>query len=707
MSNDPLYDVLKLPKFAHFKEISKDDWRDPALENPSFSISSKGWIDHRTNGSGSLLSLFEKPIDIEKIYKESRLGPEDLEIIKEYFGKHRSISLDDERIQSVGIRVNRHKGQMSLVTPMYSTDDKLQCLHQIKLDQRFGKAGASRLLGKSETDRGILLKNGGNRLIQLEGLEDGLIIWQKKKDIDVLITGPAVNFKRGLEFHAGYEQVTLLLDNDQDEASLRHSRHLGSTVERLMPTTIGFDANEAVFQGCFDSWWKSLKVIPWSVIELKINEWDEKQFESVIEELNRRNAVICIGNKVAIMREGFDPILGRDEMVLWTKGDLFDWYADRFVYLNGADGKTLKKNSAKHWFENPKRRKYEGFTMEQDLNGTPSKYYNLWRGFGFESKQGNCSLFYEHMYNNIACEDRVIYEYLLDWMADAIQNPIKQLPETAIVLQGDPGTGKTFFLNHFGKLFGPHYLYLTNAKYLTGGFNGHLKDTIFLFADEAFLPDKEHYRILKGIVTQEMTMIEFKHKDAFPFKNHIHLAIASNDKFILPVDIEDRRFFMLNIGNKRKKDIEYFAKIKKQLTGGGYSALLWDLMNRDISSKNLLDFPGTQTTLDNKLHCLNSVGQWVFKTLCDGELPDSVSPIGDLYHKYWSFCQGIKTTILTKPMWKRELMTYFPTIVRRKITNSSQSRYVYWSDSNPDCLEACRKLFSDKLNSEINWEFYE
>ena len=707
MSKDDLQKVLALEKYKHYKEIATNDWRDPNIENAGFSISSRGWMDHKTGEKGSLASLLGRVVNVEGIYKNSTNKPDDLEIIKEYFIEHRSIRIDDSFILDHGIKVNRYNDTMSLVTPMRDIDGKIQCIHRIELDQTFNKAVASRLLGKSERDRGILLRNNAKQLIQIEGLEDGIIIFQNKPEYDVLITGPAVNFKRGKEFHKFYDKVFLLLDNDKDEASIKHSSHLGEKVNRFMPESIGIDANLAWMQGFFEDWWNKLKLISWDFILSRLEEWNLKSNENVIDEFNQNLAIICVENRVVVLKETYDPYLKRDKIVLWSKADLWAWYADRFVDLMGGDGKVIRINAAKYWFSNKKRRKFEGFTMEQECDKKTNRYYNLWKGYGYQPVKGDCSTFYDHMLENISCGDEKTFNYLLNWMADAVQNPLRQLPETAIVLRGEPGTGKTFYLNHFGKLFGAHYLYIMNAKYLTGGFNGHLKDTIFLFADEAFLPDKQHYRILKGIITQPLTMIEFKGKDAFPFRNYIHLAIAVNDQFILPVDIDDRRFFMIKVGNERKKDRNYFKTIEKQLENGGYSALLYDLLHRNIKDVNLLDFPSTQTILDNKINGLNSVGQWVFKSLSTEELPESKLSIGDLYHKYVEFCQEMKMRTWTQPLWTRELKVYFPTITRKRITGCSHSHYENWNNSNVESLEGCRQLFADKLNADIDWELYE
>lgn len=58
--------------------------------------------------------------------------------------------------------------------------------------------------------------------------------------------------------------------------------------------------------------------------------------------------------------------------------------------------------------------------------------------------------------------------------------------EVAVVLRGGKGVGKSFVAEHFGRLFGRHYLKVSQPGHLVGNFNSHLRDVVVLFADEAF-----------------------------------------------------------------------------------------------------------------------------------------------------------------------------------------------------------------------------
>jgi hypothetical protein len=86
--------------------------------------------------------------------------------------------------------------------------------------------------------------------------------------------------------------------------------------------------------------------------------------------------------------------------------------------------------------------------------------------------------------------DQKIYNYLLGLMAAGIQRPGER-GHVAVVLRGARGTGKSSAIQHYGRLFGRHYLPVFDAAHLVGHFNGHLRDCVVLLADEAFYAGEE------------------------------------------------------------------------------------------------------------------------------------------------------------------------------------------------------------------------
>ena len=80
MEDQELLRFLLNGSFSHFKKFGQDDYRDPTEKNPSGSLSSKGFYDHRINQSIPLrsyakdkgISMFDKNSNkVEKNWEES------------------------------------------------------------------------------------------------------------------------------------------------------------------------------------------------------------------------------------------------------------------------------------------------------------------------------------------------------------------------------------------------------------------------------------------------------------------------------------------------------------------------------------------------------------------------------------------------------------------------------------------------------------
>jgi len=121
-------------------------------------------------------------------------------------------------------------------------------------------------------------------------------------------------------------------------------------------------------------------------------------------------------------------------------------------------------------------------------------------------------------------------------VARTVQFPADQ-GEVAVVMRGGRGVGKGILGHALRKLFGQHGMYISKSKHLVGAFNAHLRDCALLFADEAFFAgDKSAEGTLKSLITEEILIIEPKGQNVILSKNHLHVVMASNEDWVVPVD---------------------------------------------------------------------------------------------------------------------------------------------------------------------------
>lgn len=246
--------------------------------------------------------------------------------------------------------------------------------------------------------------------------------------------------------------------------------------------------------------------------------------------------------------------------------------------------------------------------------------YNLWKGFACTARPGDCSLYLAHLRDNVCRGDEVLHHYLMGWMARAVQQP--DTPgEVAVVLRGGRGVGKSLFAREFGKLFGRHYLQVSNPSHLVGNFNAHLRDVVVLFADEAFYAgDKKHASILKTLITEETITIEAKGVDVETSPNYVHLIMASNDEHVVPAGGDERRFLVLDVGNEHQQDTAYFRAVVAQMNEGGREALLHTLLTWNLEGFNVRSVPRTAALEEQKVLSLDPMQDWWYEKLRDGRL---------------------------------------------------------------------------------------
>lgn len=416
-----------------------------------------------------------------------------------------------------------------------------------------------------------------------------------------------------------------------------------------------------------------------------------------IRELNEKHAVVRMGNSCRVLTEVYDPGLGVGDIVFFSTAGFKDLYGNRLL-----DGKKL----GEAWLAHPNRRQYEGVVFAPGVE--MAGYYNLWRGFPMKSKAGECNLYLDHVRDNIANGDEEVFQYLLAWMADVIQRP-RELPGVAVVLRGKQGTGKGVVATEFGKLFGKHFKHLAHGKHLTGNFNNHLKDALFVFADEAFWGGKkESEGALKALITEERLTIEGKGQDQYFVKNHMHLIMASNNEWVVPASFEERRFLILDVSEKRQQDHEYFAAIREQMDNGGREALLYLLENLDLSSINLRKIPKTKALLDTKLLSMPPVQKFWYSRLqagtvlsTDREWRTSV-PLADLKKEYKEFLMDLSAkSRYSDEEFGKQLRTLIPNLDRyRPMVDGIRQGYHYRLPP----LEECREYLQRIMQADITWE---
>ena len=425
--------------------------------------------------------------------------------------------------------------------------------------------------------------------------------------------------------------------------------------------------------------------------------------------LNGKHAAIMVGGQFVILNEVIDPIFDRPDITLSSVGDFKNKYLNDLIYYEEKSGQVKTRSLALEWLTWKNRRTFEGivFSPGRDAPG----YYNLYRGLDVAPKKGNWERLRSHLQENICNSEVEYWEYLQNWMADFVQRPGGAFRNgVSIVLRGGRGTGKGLFATSFGKIFGSHFLHLKDQNHLTGRFNAHQKDALLIFADECFWAgNKTSEGILKGLITEETIQIEAKGKDPFRVKNHVRLIIASNEDWVVPAGLDERRFFCLDVSDERKQKISYWNPIWEETRNGGIEAMLYDLLRHRSNPEALRTPPKTAALVCQIEHSMKSVQQFWYQCLKEGRFSKDGIPWTEpivtesLHNSYLDFCKGINEK------WPEPRNIFSASI--RKISEAHSCRMTPSIVGGPrphglvfKSLQLCRARFQEIVNGRLEWE---
>jgi hypothetical protein len=329
------------------------------------------------------------------------------------------------------------------------------------------------------------------------------------------------------------------------------------------------------------------------------------KYARVMAAFNKTYAVVNDGGRCSVWRLRWDAQMKRQVVEAISFDDLRRMYFNRSMKHN--DG---VKCVADWWLTDPNRRQCLSGVVFDPTGKAPPDYWNLWRGFPFEPQPGDWSLMRAHICDVICGGNDAHADYLMDWLARMFQHP-ESPAEVAVVLKGGKGSGKSVFGQWLLKAWGQHGVYISNSKYLVGNFNGHLRDVVFLFADEAFFAgDGQQNSVLKALITEPVIFIEAKYKNGASVRNMLHILMASNNDFVVPASSDERRYFVLDVSPARIGDHRYFEDLNRQMEQGGLAAMVHDLLKRDISGFDHRAVPQTAALQNQKLLNLNSLEKW-------------------------------------------------------------------------------------------------
>jgi hypothetical protein len=445
----------------------------------------------------------------------------------------------------------------------------------------------------------------------------------------------------------------------------------------------------------------------------RVYSWFGMEGADLLDRLNEQHFVAQYGSDTVVGTETQSDTL-----------EIQDFEAFRRRYYNQKVGKA---RLGEWWLSHSQQRRYRRIVFAPPPLVCHPEDYNTWRGFAVKpdpqpKPELRCIRFLEHLYKVICSQNQQWFEYLLDVCALTCQKPGKPTG-VAVVLQGDMGAGKGSFVDNFGSLFGVHYIQVDKQEHVTGRFSAHLANKIVLFADEAiWAGNKQDSGALKRLVTERTLTIERKFHDAVAEPNCLHLFMATNERWVWPAGMHERRGFILKIPKYEWANRAYFDALHEEWIKGGNAAFLAFCLARVVPHDKLGPLPTTVGLIEQQQITLDPLMQWWLDKLQLGDLgleggwPTFVSAEWCL-HDYTNHLRAVQArnpgrtsmVVLTN-----ELTQILPPATRRvkRVTLVDKNKGVgqadlmhlqRWGWELPP-LQTCRDYFDTRMGVQYPWD---
>ena len=349
------------------------------------------------------------------------------------------------------------------------------------------------------------------------------------------------------------------------------------------------------------------------------------------------------------------------------------------TYDETVEEKGVKKVAEKRFFErwwNDKNcRTYDKVDFLPPPLQCPAGVYNLFRGFRAETLPPTtedvdlepifslmCRLTNER---NKPVQERVGFEYLLNWLAHIIQLP-SDLPRTAILIQSPQGAGKNVFSSFFGEKVLGEALYLSSAKidtFFDKFANGLSEKVLCNFNEVKLSLTKSKQDEIKEAITEKKVALEKKGVDRIFVRNCARHLWFSNRMMPIVIEDTDRRWVAFQ-ADSTIPDPDYFTELVNWTEDDRNARAFFEFLEaRDISNWNASrDRPRTEFYTELQQMSLSRVDQWLIREIEIKPMPDhwlSATSLAERFNQWQIRFAGPNPNAVSNCYLNPKLKPYF------------------------------------------------
>jgi hypothetical protein len=230
--------------------------------------------------------------------------------------------------------------------------------------------------------------------------------------------------------------------------------------------------------------------------------------------------------------------------------------------------------------------------------------------------------FWDHLLQVVCSNDFDKFRWLWCWLARCVQQPCAH-GESAVIIKGPRGSGKTTVGEFIAAMFGGHARVVHNFSDLIK-FNGWLAQAVFVQLEEGVWGgEKKSEGPLKHLITGSRISGDLKGIQGWQFDNHTSIIITSNEDWVVPAGVGERRFAVFDMLGPEGDQKTYFDTLyghyfndnRHKQPGDGLRVLLYALLNTNLSEFDPRRPPKTEGLAEQQIASLGPLERMCFDAL--------------------------------------------------------------------------------------------
>ncbi|MBD8531477.1 MULTISPECIES: DUF5906 domain-containing protein [unclassified Massilia] len=314
------------------------------------------------------------------------------------------------------------------------------------------------------------------------------------------------------------------------------------------------------------------------------------------------------GKRRTIMRESLPTLVGGRAVEGGAGGGKLGEMLDNLTLLRGTEtvwdaiGQQVMSLGAVRadytaeltgkWQEHAQRKTIEARNLVFDPTQTadPVSHVNIFLGWPVQAKHNPALIGPILALLGSLCdaEDKAdeCVEWILRWLAYPLQHPGAKM-QTALLMFGEKqGTGKSLFFQDVMLPIYGDYGTVASQHQLDSSFTAWRSRKLFTLFEEVLSRDDKysHNGTLKYMITGKSMSINQKNLPERDERNHMNSVFLSNEPQPIPIELEDRRFMVVEA--RRKQDPAFYAAVQQAIAQGGIEAFYDFLLNLPLDDFN-------------------------------------------------------------------------------------------------------------------------